>query len=277
MKQKLLLFILPMLLFTATFQAQTKVWDFGGDPNYTSAAQIAMWPIAPFNAAEGATVEKDKLFLVGDSSGDKFGQIENAGGATWDTGTADEYGAINRFKFDGGSNPTDNLPAYSYMYFPVTGAVDVKIWFRAGSSSDTERILYISDGTDLLASHQAVGTGAPQTITASYTGTGGNIYIYDSNSFNLYKIVVTGVGASDLVLSANDYKSPVSTNIKAIKDRIYVSNVKMNTEVKIYSITGALVKSFTTKNDTDFEFKTGLYIATVKTIEGQKAVKLLTH
>ncbi len=163
------------------------------------------------------------------------------------------------------------------MYFPVTGAVDVKIWFRAGSSSDTERILYISDGTDLLASHQAVGTGAPQTITASYTGTGGNIYIYDSNSFNLYKIVVTGVGASDLVLSANDYKSPVSTNIKAIKDRIYVSNVKMNTEVKIYSITGALVKSFTTKNDTDFEFKTGLYIATVKTIEGQKAVKLLTH
>ena len=250
MKQKLLLFILPMLLLTVTIQAQTKIWDFGGDPAYTSPEQIAMWPIAAFNAAEATTVEKDKLFLVGDSSGDKFGQIENAGGATWDAGTGD---------------------------FPVTGAVDVKIWFRSGSSSDTERILYISDGTTLLNSHQVVGTGEPQTITASYTGTGGNIYIYDSNSFNLYKIVVTGAGASDLVLSASDFKSPVSTNIKAIGDRIYVSNVKLNTEVNIYSITGALVKSFKTNADTDFEFKSGLYIATVKTIEGQKAVKLLTH
>tara|TARA_R110002096_G_scaffold231963_1_gene421836 strand:- start:2446 stop:3279 length:834 start_codon:yes stop_codon:yes gene_type:complete len=277
MKQKLLLFILPMLLLTVTIQAQTKIWDFGGDPAYTSPEQIAMWPIAAFNAAEATTVEKDKLFLVGDSSGDKFGQIENAGGATWDAGTGDEYTSVNRFKFNGGSNPTDNLPAYSYMYFPVTGAVDVKIWFRSGSSSDTERILYISDGTTLLNSHQVVGTGEPQTITASYTGTGGNIYIYDSNSFNLYKIVVTGAGASDLVLSASDFKSPVSTNIKAIGDRIYVSNVKLNTEVNIYSITGALVKSFKTNADTDFEFKSGLYIATVKTIEGQKAVKLLTH
>ena len=266
-----------MLLLTVTIQAQTKIWDFGGDPAYTSPEQIAMWPIAAFNAAEATTVEKDKLFLVGDSSGDKFGQIENAGGATWDAGTGDEYTSVNRFKFNGGSNPTDNLPAYSYMYFPVTGAVDVKIWFRSGSSSDTERILYISDGTTLLNSHQVVGTGEPQTITASYTGTGGNIYIYDSNSFNLYKIVVTGAGASDLVLSASDFKSPVSTNIKAIGDRIYVSNVKLNTEVNIYSITGALVKSFKTNADTDFEFKSGLYIATVKTIEGQKAVKLLTH
>lgn len=277
MKQKLLLLILPMLLFTALVTAQTKTWDFGGDPTYTSADQIATWPIAAFNAAEATTVEKDKLFLVGDSSGDKFGQIENGGGATWDAGTADEYTSVNRFKFNGGSAPVDNLPAYSYLYIPVTGAVDVKIWFRSGNNSDTERILYISDGTTLLNSHQAVGTGDPQTITSSYTGTGGNIYVYNSNSFNLYKIVVTGPGASDLVLSANDFRSPVSTNIKAIGDRIYVSDVKMSTEVKIYSITGALVKSFTTNNDTDFEFKTGLYIATVKTIEGQKSVKLLTQ
>ena len=51
----------------------------------------------------------------------------------------------------------------------------------------------------------------------------------------------------------------------------------MNTEVNIYNITGALIKSFKTNIDTDFEFRTGLYIATVKTIEGKKAVKLLTN
>lgn len=69
----------------------------------------------------------------------------------------------------------------------------------------------------------------------------------------------------------------VSSNVKSVGKRIYVSNVKSSTEVNIYSITGALVKSFKTNNDLDFEFKTGLWIATVKTFEGEKAVKLLTR
>tara|TARA_R110002111_G_scaffold84431_4_gene132308 strand:- start:4853 stop:5680 length:828 start_codon:yes stop_codon:yes gene_type:complete len=275
MKKKLLLLVLPMLLFVATLQAQTKVWDFGGDPTYTSPEQIALWPVVAFNAAESATIEKDNLFLVGDSSGDKFGQIENAGGATWDTGTPDEYTSINRFKFNGGSAPVDFLPSYSYMYFPVSGPVDVKIWFRSGSSSDTERILYISDGSTLLNSFQAVGNGDPETITASYTGTGGNIYIYDSNSFNLYKIEVTGAGAD--VLSINNIDTTINTSVKSANDRIYISNVTSNTEVNIYSITGALVKTVNTNTDLDFSFNSGLYFARVTTLEGQKSVKLLVQ
>ncbi|WNH11184.1 hypothetical protein [Thalassobellus suaedae] len=43
-----------------------------------------------FNAVEDATLEKDKLFLVEDSSGDKFDQIQNFGGKTWGAGTADK-------------------------------------------------------------------------------------------------------------------------------------------------------------------------------------------
>lgn len=71
--------------------------------------------------------------------------------------------------------------------------------------------------------------------------------------------------------------SAVTSNVRAIGNRIYVSNVKSATEVNIYSITGALVKSFKTNTDTDFNFKTGIWIATVKTFEGAKAVKLLTR
>lgn len=277
MKQKLLFIVLPMLLFTATLQAQTKIWDFGGDPGSTSAEQIAMWPIAAFNAAEGTTVVKDKLVLHGDSSGDKFGQIENSGGKTWDAGTADEYTAVNRFKFNGGSSPNANLPSYSFLSFPVVGAVDVKIWFRSGSSS-ADRTLYVSDGTNLITSFDAIVNNTdPETMTASYTGGAGTIYIYTSNSFNLYKIVVSGPGAVDLVLGVDDVSSPVSTNIKAIGNRVFVSNVKTKTEINIYSITGALVKSLSTNVDTDIDFKAGLYIATIKTIEGQKSVKLLTR
>ncbi|HEX9600249.1 MAG TPA: T9SS type A sorting domain-containing protein, partial [Mariniflexile sp.] len=57
----------------------------------------------------------------------------------------------------------------------------------------------------------------------------------------------------------------------------YVSNVKSSTEVKIYAITGALVKEFKTNSNMDFVLKSGLYIATVKTAEGQKSVKLLLN
>ncbi|MCB0450884.1 MAG: T9SS type A sorting domain-containing protein [Confluentibacter sp.] len=74
----------------------------------------------------------------------------------------------------------------------------------------------------------------------------------------------------------NDAISKVSTNVHAIGNRVYVSNVKSSTDIKIYSITGALVKSFKTNSDMDFTFQSGLYIATVKTSEGQKSVKLLT-
>ena len=40
-------------------------------------------------------------------------------------------------------------------------------------------------------------------------------------------------------------------------------------------MTGALVKTIKTNTNTDFNFSTGLWIATVKTVEGTKAVKLL--
>jgi len=277
MKKKLLLTFLPMLLLAVALQAQTKIWDFGGDPTYTSADQIAEWPVTTFNAAEGTTVEKDNMFLVGDSSGDKFGEIENSGGKTWDEGTADEYAAINRFKFNGGSDPTGALPSHSYLYFPVTGNVDIKIWFRSGSNS-ADRTLYVSDGTTVLGSFDAIvdNTDA-ETMTVSYTGSGANIYVYDSNSFNLYKIEVTGPGAADLLLGADDFKS-VSTIVRGIGNRVFVSNVRSLTEVNIYSITGKLVKSFKTNEDVDFDFnRSGLFIANVKTEEGQKSFKIVTH
>ncbi|KJD34310.1 hypothetical protein PK35_00330 [Tamlana nanhaiensis] len=69
--------------------------------------------------------------------------------------------------------------------------------------------------------------------------------------------------------------SNVSSNVRAIGNRIYISDVKASTEVNIYSLTGALVKTVKTNEDTSFNFGTGIWIATVKTFEGAKAVKLL--
>ncbi|MFK7831823.1 MAG: T9SS type A sorting domain-containing protein [Winogradskyella sp.] len=56
-----------------------------------------------------------------------------------------------------------------------------------------------------------------------------------------------------------------------------MSNVRLETKINIYNITGAKVKSITTNDDMNFEFNSGLYIATVATSEGQKSVKLLVQ
>lgn len=273
MKKKLLFLTLLIVASIATTNAQTKIWDFGGDAAYTSAEQLAMWPEVAFSAAEGETVVKDGLTLVGDSSGDKFGKIENAGGKTWDAGTADEYKAINRFKFNGGSGAVGAMPSYSYLSFPVNGPVDVKIWFRSGSSS-AERTLYISDGTTVINSFDAIVDNTdPETITASYTGTGGTIYIYDSNSFNLYKIEVTEAATA----STNDFNGAIKTELKAFGGKIHASNVDTATEINIYSITGALVKQIKTSSNIDFDMKPGLWLAKIKTDKGIKSLKLLTQ
>jgi len=101
---------------------------------------------------------------------------------------------------------------------------------------------------------------------------GGKIRIY-----RMYVSSTSIKSSVEALLDTDEVASAVSTDIKAVKNRIYVSNVKSQTEVKIYNITGALVKAFKTNEDTNFTFKSGLWIATVKTAEGEKSVKLLTR
>ncbi|MBD0831548.1 T9SS type A sorting domain-containing protein [Aestuariibaculum sediminum] len=88
-------------------------------------------------------------------------------------------------------------------------------------------------------------------------------------------ILLANLSIEQNTLSINNATSPVSSNIKGIGNRVFVSDVKTATEIKIYSIDGSLIKTINTSNDMDFNFRSGLWIATLKTSEGQKSVKLL--
>lgn len=170
-----------------------------------------------------------------------------------------------------------------YIKFETFGGtgtpVDINDW-GAGTGSPTGPI----DGTDKgdeavrVMQFQAVDAG-----TYSLSNRGGKMRIYriylgqvdaSLGSGLETKVYVNGVYSKTLSV---DKKAQVPTDVKAVGNRIYVSNVKTSTDIKIYSITGALVKEFKTNTDTDFEFKSGLYIATIKTVEGQKSVKLLLN
>jgi len=118
-------------------------------------------------------------------------------------------------------------------------------------------------------------------------GDGGNITSEALTIWRNAAYLLTGQPAPSTLYDNPDYVtlsidkvgevSNVSSNLRAIGNTVYVSDVKATTEVKIYSLTGALVKSFKTNVNTNFEFRSGLWIATIKTFEGEKAVKFITN
>ncbi|GGK10425.1 hypothetical protein GCM10007962_00720 [Yeosuana aromativorans] len=276
MKQKLLLIILPILFFAATLQAQDKVWDFGG-------SDTVNWGPDATGVADNEVRDNLGIYM-GTTSTSNIGIIDSSNGSVsnWQTaGDIDGYSSTTRFKFNGDSGISDLgggvlQPSKRYIYFAVTGACTVKLWLRGSSG----RTVYLSDDSFVPFGSVLIPASGYVIETVNYTGGSGNIYIYDDAAVYLCKMVVSpasSIGTTGLVLSADDFKSQVSTNMRAVGNRIYVSNVKTKTEVNIYSITGALVKSFKTNSDTDFTFRSGLWIATLKTVDGQKSVKLLTH
>lgn len=105
----------------------------------------------------------------------------------------------------------------------------------------------------------------------------GEYRLYDDTSKIRYYRIYRGDINNPLntSLSLEDFSIKSGSDIKAVGNRIVLSNVKSNTEVNIFSVTGALIKTINTSKDLDFEFKSGLWFATVKSAEGQKSAKLL--
>lgn len=254
MKKTLLYFILPML-FTATLAtAQDRDWQIGT----TSES----WP-ADLSMADDATIEVDGLTVAAVSN--SFGAMRSAPS---DFVFGDGYAPENEWPGNGSSGIDGVMPSRRYFSFPVTGPSTIKVYFRVNGSGG--RSVQISDGNELLAEGTSEESSDPITLTASYDGEGGTIYVYATASVNYHRITVM-----DGLLSVDDKSSSMSSNIKAIGNRIVLSNVKSNTEVNIFSVTGALIKTINTNKDLDFEFKSGLWFATVKSAEGQKSAKLL--
>jgi len=82
---------------------------------------------------------------------------------------------------------------------------------------------------------------------------------------------------TDDTLGIKNYQANSSVNVYAYKNNVEVSNVKSNTKVFVYSLTGSLVKSFETSSDTNFNLNGGIWIVLVKDADGQKSVKLMTY
>ncbi|HSD08857.1 hypothetical protein, partial [Flavobacterium sp.] len=82
---------------------------------------------------------------------------------------------------------------------------------------------------------------------------------------------------NDPSLGIKKYQPQSAVNVFGSKNKIAVSNVKSKSQVLVYAITGALVKSFEIDSDTNFDMKSGIWIVVVQAEDGQKAVKVMTY
>ena len=107
-----------------------------------------------------------------------------------------------------------------------------------------------------------------------------NAYEVDNNTLQFLKISIENIFAKISVsydpLSINEFKNETAA-VFSNGNQVMVSNVKSNTTIAIYAITGALVKTIETNSDTNFNLNSGFYIAKVKSSEGEKSVKLLVR
>jgi len=283
MKQKLLLLISSMLLFTVALQAQIQVWDFGAEQldvaSYTNMLDVtSMNAVINANAGTVTPNAQDTNNVI-DSPGLDFGDVkfitnsDNDRLRTSNTSitSRDDNVSGNDTEFTGRIYVNSGGNSDRFLQFELTAGDEITIIAKTDSGGNFNFEFITDPGLqqDIVSND---GSQVELHFTASQTG---SYKIYDTSGKPSYYRVYFGNVST--VLDVEDVVSTVSTNIKAIGSDIYVSNVKSKSEINIYSITGALVKSIKTSEDINFTFRKGLYIATVKTFEGQKSVKLLTR
>ncbi len=256
MKRTLFFSVVALVFSFINTNAQT-VWNFSN------------WDVT---AGYSANTVVNNLAIIQGENITTMGQVE-ANTANF----SDGFSATKRFKLNGGSYETGAtnfvMPTKRYIFFNANGNCSIKIWYKNGGGGD--RTLYVTNGTSIIASNTYSNSTDGLIYTADYTGPATNIYIAGDQALNIYKIEITGsVGTT--TLAVGDIKKNMKTNAFSAGNKVYVSNVSKNTEVNVYSSTGALVKTLKTSSDLNFELNnTGIYIVNLKSDEGIKSVKVL--
>ena len=272
MKTKLLSFTLMTMLFSSITIAQTKVWDFGNDQT--------TWPVASSSIGGNTQDIRDNLGMYS-SNPNASSPITNFGAITTNNATfSDNYTSTHRFQLNGAGYTSSGgfsaMPTQRFIFFDVSGACTIKVWFKTGSGGTT-RTLYVTNGTTTIGS-MATNSGS-NTDTAILTVSApaaGKYYIFADQALNLSKLSVVGATVNT-TLANNDFQTS-QVKVYSTGSQVYLSNIISKTQVEVYTITGALVNSISTEADTNFGVPTaGVYIVNVKSAEGKKSVKLVVQ
>lgn len=292
MKRKLLYFAFGVLFSAFSVNAQTTVWDFSTNTVSVGGTVTVASPAFPtagvLTSASGTTagtspntINVGGLNLYGHTAvGAAAFAVISGNNQTF----SDGYVGSNRASTGGSSAAATGtfLPTIRYFSFNASGPCTVKAWIKhtTGVPSDpvatppTTRTLLVSDGAALYGSGSVtndVTANLSKVVTVNVTNAG-LVYIYGDSSFAVYKIEV-----SPQNLSTNNFQADAASNVFSNGKLVFVSNVKSDTQVDVYGISGVLVKSLKTSSDTSFDLNTGIYVVRSKSAEGEKSVKVLVN
>lgn len=287
MKKNVLFITTSLLLFFNTTKAQTTTWDFTtNNPTWATSGVGTGTKTIP--TEPGKYIDSKGLGLYGIADNNNFAAWNTSSSATW-SAPADPYSAATiRVQTNGGgygSGADPNVPTQRYFYIQVDKPCTLKVWFKSGSGS-AQRSVIASDGVSTqygkATSVTAGTTGFPTDggfLNANITKAG-TFYFYGDAAVNIYQIQVEGATVSTTpvnTLATSDFSQKLSAKAYSTGNKVYLSNLSgKSTEVKVYSSTGALVKSLKTSTDTNFELNTkGLYFVNLKSEAGEKSVKVL--
>lgn len=254
--RKTLLFLIAGFISTCLSAQITlpKTWDFN------------TWTLSSGIGQETATIDELGIYAGTNSNTYNTGTVTNSNYTF-----SDNFASTKRFQLNGAGYTSGNFsttPTQRYIYFDVDGKADVKIWYRGGGSGS--RILYVTDGTSILAQQASVDQ-AGVILTAQKTTTGsGRIYIFGDTAVNLMKIEVT---ENTSLSVANGSK--ISTNIFANGSQVHVKGISSETNISVHSMNGSLVKTLSSKSDFAFDLKPGIYIINATSPKGKVSQKVI--
>jgi len=272
MKRKLLYLIITFLLSTSFVNAQTKTWTFDN---------VTTWPVVGITSGGPAVVIDNLGCFPHSTSTTGLFAVQQ----TTTTGFSDSTSYTSLLKTNGSSAAANYTPTLRYFYFNIDGNATVKVWFKHGSNSTTgTRTLYLSKdgspgtpGISTLVGSTPVEMGATGILNFTTTTGAGKYYIYDDNSLYICKIEVTGATVNTPALATNSFQKESDVTVYSKDSKIFLSNIKSATQVDVYNLLGALVKSTQTDSDTSIDGNSGVYVVKAKSAEGEKSVKVIVQ
>ncbi|MEI6556417.1 MAG: T9SS type A sorting domain-containing protein [Paludibacter sp.] len=268
MKKTLLLSALAFIVILG-LNAQTTIWNMGGDPTVAAAGSPA-WPLSAGLASgvlngtvvtPGGTETINGLTITTGAvvTTTPCGVVSASVKSFTSPTTTKAYAFVNKFLLNGAGytgavntdvTPTLKMPTQKYASFQVSGNSTVYMIGITGSSSSARK-MFLTDGTNLIGSgiDFPAGTNLSEG-TITYTGPATTLYLFGNASVALYYLSATGV----VIAGVNQVLSDKGVSYNGIE----IVNSK-GLDIEVYNMLGKRVATSKTNIPTT-NLPKGIYV-----------------
>jgi len=303
MKKNLLFLILPLLFSALSINAQTKVWDFGANAmgaGFTDMITVAnqttcaLFPPGSLTGGVEASHQVAALtashtfgsITINTFAGDRW-RSDNTALVLYDQTLNNTIGGSAVAPVFTGATTSGRLAFNGtgsairrFFSITLTAGQTVTIYWKSNLTTAGNLTVTPAAGSSVAATLAYNGTGATSEMrTSKLTADVAGDYVIGDyiGKMETYRIYDADVNAGINTLSTEKFVKDLSLDIFSIKNQVYVTRITSETQIKIYSVTGALIKSVKATENANFEMATGIYIVNTKSADGEKSVKVMVQ